>query len=96
MRNGKRSRESFTDNIYQFGSIKMPSRDEIHYFGAGPAPLPTPVLEEASKVILNYNDGGVGIAEISHRSADANAILANTKSSLRQLLDIPESGGYVL
>uniref|UniRef100_A0A2D3V510 phosphoserine transaminase n=1 Tax=Ramularia collo-cygni TaxID=112498 RepID=A0A2D3V510_9PEZI len=71
----------------------MPSREDVHYFGAGPAPLPTPVLEEASKVILNYNDSGMGIAEISHRSADANAILANAQSGLRQLLDIPESDG---
>ncbi|KAJ8606714.1 hypothetical protein MRB53_040733 [Persea americana] len=36
---------------------------------------------------------GVGITEISHRSADANAILANAKSGLCQLLDIPESTG---
>lgn len=71
----------------------MPSRDDVHYFGAGPAPLPTPVLEEASKVILNYNDSGVGIAEISHRSPEANAILAKAQSCLRQLLDIPESDG---
>ncbi|KAF2717901.1 phosphoserine aminotransferase [Polychaeton citri CBS 116435] len=71
----------------------MPTRDQVHYFGAGPAPLPTPVLEEASKVILNYNDSGIGITEISHRSADANAILAQTKNALRQLLDIPESDG---
>ncbi|KAK3701549.1 Phosphoserine transaminase [Vermiconidia calcicola] len=71
----------------------MPTRESIHYFGAGPAPLPTAVLEEASKVILNYNDSGVGIAEISHRSPEANAILANAKSGLRQLLDIPESEG---
>ncbi|KAK3709600.1 Phosphoserine transaminase [Vermiconidia calcicola] len=71
----------------------MPSRDDVHYFGAGPAPLPTAILEEASKVILNYNDSGVGIAEISHRSPEANAILANAKSGLRQLLDIPDSEG---
>jgi len=71
----------------------MPARSDVYYFGAGPAPLPTPVLEEASKVLLNYNDGGVGITEISHRSADANAILAHAKSGLRQLLDIPESDG---
>jgi phosphoserine aminotransferase len=51
------------------------------------------VLEEASKVILNYKDGGVGIAEISHRSADANEILASTQKALRDLLDIPESDG---
>ncbi|KJX99086.1 phosphoserine aminotransferase like protein [Zymoseptoria brevis] len=71
----------------------MPSREDVYYYGAGPAPLPTPVLEEASKVILNYNDSGMGIAEISHRSADANAILAKAQSGLRQLLDIPESDG---
>jgi len=71
----------------------MPSRSDVHYFGAGPAPLPTAVLEEASKVLLNYNGSGIGITEISHRSPEANAILAHTKSGLRQLLDIPESDG---
>ncbi|KAK1077092.1 Phosphoserine transaminase [Friedmanniomyces endolithicus] len=77
-------------------SFKLPSSsklDSISYFGAGPAPLPTPVLEEASKVLLNYNDSGIGITEISHRSPEANAILAHTQTSLRQLLDIPESDG---
>lgn len=71
----------------------MPSRSDVDYFGAGPAPLPTPVLEQASKLLLNYNDSGVGISEISHRSSEANAILAHTKSSLAQLLDIPDSEG---
>lgn len=71
----------------------MPSRAETAYFGAGPAPLPTAVLEEASQILLNYNDSGIGITEISHRSPEANQILANAKSALRTLLDIPESDG---
>lgn len=71
----------------------MPSRQETAYFGAGPAPLPTSVLEQASQVLLNYNNSGIGITEISHRSPEANAILTHTKSALRQLLDIPESSG---
>ncbi|QIX01691.1 hypothetical protein AMS68_007208 [Peltaster fructicola] len=71
----------------------MPARDQVHYFGAGPAPLPTPVLEDAAKLLLSYNDSGVGITEISHRSSDATAILEHTKSSLRQLLDIPDADG---
>lgn len=71
----------------------MPSRDQIAYFGAGPAPLPTDVLEEAAKVLLNYNDGGIGITEISHRSPEANAILSSTQNALRTLLDIPTSDG---
>jgi phosphoserine aminotransferase len=68
----------------------MPSRNEVHYFGAGPAPLPTPVLEAASQALLNYKNQGVGLCEISHRSADANQILADTKSALTALLDIPD------
>lgn len=71
----------------------MTRREDVQYFGAGPAPLPTSVLEEASKLLLNYNESGVGITEISHRSAEANAILDHTKSALRQLLDIPQSDG---
>jgi phosphoserine aminotransferase len=67
----------------------MPSRDQVHYFGAGPAPLPTTVLEAASAALLNYKDQGIGLCEISHRSADANQILADAKSALTTLLDIP-------
>lgn len=68
----------------------MPSRDQVNYFGAGPAPLPTPVLEDAARVLLNYNDMGIGICEMSHRSADANKILAEAKAGLTALLDIPD------
>ncbi|KAK5133380.1 hypothetical protein LTR08_007814 [Meristemomyces frigidus] len=71
----------------------MPSRSEVSYFGAGPAPLPTPVLESAASALLNYNNTGIGITELSHRSADALAILSATQSALRHLLDIPDSPG---
>jgi len=68
----------------------MVNRSDVHYFGAGPAPLPTPVLEDAAQVLLNYKDKGLGLCEISHRSPDANEILADTKQALITLLDIPD------
>ena len=68
----------------------MPSRDEIAYFGAGPAPLPTSVIEAGGKSFVNYNDTGLGLAEISHRSPTANAVLAEAKSALVTLYDIPD------
>jgi phosphoserine aminotransferase len=68
----------------------MVNRSDINYFGAGPAPLPTAVLEKASQVLLNYKDKGIGICEISHRSADANEVLADAKQALTTLLDIPD------
>lgn len=67
----------------------MPSREEIQYFGAGPAPLPTEVLEKAAAALLNYNNMGIGIAEMSHRSPEANQVLASAKQAMTTLLDIP-------
>jgi len=69
----------------------MPSREEVAYFGAGPAPLPTPVVEAGAKAFLNYNDSGLSLAEISHRSPEATKILADTRTALAQLLAIPEN-----
>ena len=67
----------------------MPSRQQISYFGAGPAPLPNDIIEEGAKAFVNYNDTGIGLAEISHRSPTANQILADTKDALIKLYDIP-------
>ncbi|KAJ5204023.1 uncharacterized protein N7498_004902 [Penicillium cinerascens] len=69
----------------------MPSRQEVSYFGAGPAPLPTPVVEAGAKAFVNYNDCGLGLGEISHRSPTANKILDDTKANLSTLLDIPDN-----
>ncbi|KAL9026827.1 MAG: hypothetical protein Q9196_004567 [Gyalolechia fulgens] len=69
----------------------MPSREEVAYFGAGPAPLPTPVIEKGAAAFVNFEDTGLSLAEISHRSQTANKILADTKSALITLLQIPDS-----
>lgn len=68
----------------------MPERSDVTYFGAGPALLPTSVLESASQALLNFNSTGLGLAEHSHRSALAAQILEDTKNDLKTLLDIPE------
>ncbi|KAI9813827.1 MAG: Phosphoserine transaminase [Pycnora praestabilis] len=68
----------------------MPSRSEIEYFGAGPAPLPTSVIEAGAQAFVNFEDMGLGLAEISHRSPTANKVLAEAKENLTALLEIPE------
>lgn len=69
----------------------MPTREEVAYFGAGPAPMPTPVLVAGAQNLLNYENTGLSLAEISHRSATATKILADTKAALISLLEIPEN-----
>lgn len=68
----------------------MPARSEITYFGAGPALLPTDVLERAAQALVDYNGTGLGIAEHSHRSELAGNILKEAKEDLVSYLDIPE------
>ncbi|KAJ5127558.1 hypothetical protein N7448_008337 [Penicillium atrosanguineum] len=54
-------------------------------------PLPTPVVEAGAKAFVNYNDCGLGLGEISHRSPTANKILEDAKANLATLLDIPDN-----
>jgi phosphoserine aminotransferase len=68
----------------------MPSRSEITCFGAGPAPLPTEVIEDAAQALVNFRDTGLGIAEHSHRSALASNIINEAKADLASFLDIPD------
>ncbi|MCH8880624.1 MAG: aminotransferase class V-fold PLP-dependent enzyme, partial [Planctomycetes bacterium] len=61
----------------------------IHNFGAGPAVLPVPVLEEACENMLSLGDLGMGIMEISHRSKQFSAIIEEAEADLRELLNLP-------
>lgn len=66
-------------------------RETPHYFGAGPAMLPTPVLQQAARDLVNYQSAGLGVGEISHRSAPAIQVVDDTKALLKELMDIPDT-----
>lgn len=68
----------------------MPSRDEVTFYGAGPAGLPTSVLETAAQSLVNYQNTGLGLVEHSHRSSLAEKILNEAKADLATYLDIPD------
>lgn len=74
------------------GHGMLVSRNQVFNFSAGPSTLPTAVLEQASREgLLNYDDSGMSLAEMSHRSSTFESIMRETKSNLRQLLSIPEN-----
>ncbi|CDR40256.1 CYFA0S04e06832g1_1 [Cyberlindnera fabianii] len=66
-------------------------REEPKYFGAGPAVLPTSVLQQAAVDLVNYQNSGLGIGEISHRSGPAIQVIDDTKNLFKELLDIPDT-----
>lgn len=69
----------------------MPARENVAYFGAGPSGLDDQIAAAASQAFYNYENSGIGLAEISHRSPEATKILADTKAALANILEIPES-----
>ena len=60
-------------------------------FSAGPAMMPLPVLEEIRDEVLNYNNSGMSVMEMSHRSSVFMEILQQSKKDLRELMNIPEN-----
>ena len=63
-----------------------------HNFSAGPSILPREVIEKTAQAVLDFNGSGLSILEISHRSKDFEAVIAEAVVLFKELLDIPE--GY--
>ncbi|MGB4205667.1 MAG: 3-phosphoserine/phosphohydroxythreonine transaminase [Bacteroidales bacterium] len=66
-----------------------------HNFNAGPSILPRIAIENTAKAILDLNNSGLSILEISHRSKDFQAIIDEAVALFKELLNIPE-GYHVL
>jgi len=65
----------------------MPER--VYNFSPGPATLPYEVLEQAAKDVVNFQDSGIGLIEISHRSKQFMAVIDEAEQLLRELMNIP-------
>ena len=64
----------------------------VFNFSAGPSMLPVPVLEKAAKQMLNYENSGMSVMEMSHRSSSYLDIFNKTKDLLKKVMNIPD--GY--
>lgn len=64
--------------------------DRIHNFSAGPAVLPVSVLERARDEMLNFENSGMSVMEMSHRSAVFEGILARAEEGLRRVMGISD------
>lgn len=60
-------------------------------FGAGPAMVPTAVMEKIQAEFLDYQGMGVSVVEISHRSEEFLALIDQSMQRFRKLLQIPLS-----
>ncbi len=65
--------------------------NRVYNFSAGPSMLPLSVLEKAQAELLCYGESGMSVMEMSHRSADYDAIIKGAEAALRRLMNIPEN-----
>jgi len=63
----------------------------IYNFSAGPAILPEAVLQGAADEMLDYQDSGMSVMEMSHRSKIFQKIIDDAEKDLRTLLNIPDN-----
>ncbi len=63
-----------------------------HNFYAGPSILPAYTVEHTAKGILELDDTGLSVMEISHRSKEFMGIMDEAQSLIKELLEVPD--GY--
>ena len=61
---------------------------KVHNFSAGPAILPAEVLKEASQAIIEFNNSGMSLIEMSHRGKDFIAVMEEARSLVKELMGL--------
>ena len=69
---------------------------KIHNFSAGPSILPQEVLLKASESVMDFNESGLSLLEISHRSKAFIDVLDEAKETALELLNLKGKGYEVL
>ncbi|WP_027409901.1 3-phosphoserine/phosphohydroxythreonine transaminase [Anoxybacteroides tepidamans] len=60
-------------------------------FNAGPSALPLSVLQKAQRELLDFQDTGMSVMELSHRSKEYDEVHNRAKQLLKELMNIPDT-----
>src|SRR5688572_4008857 len=62
----------------------------IYNFNSGPAILPKEVFEQASQSVLNFNNSGLSILEIGHRTPLFQAVMDEARALVKELMQLDD------
>ncbi len=62
----------------------------VHNFNAGPSVLPRSVFEEASKAVLDFNNTGLSILEIGHRTSLFQEVMDEARALVKELMQLDD------
>lgn len=60
----------------------------VHNFNAGPSILPKEVIEQASEAVINYNNSGISILEMGHRTPEFTAVMEEARGLVKELMGL--------
>jgi phosphoserine aminotransferase len=60
----------------------------VHNFNAGPSILPKEVFQQASEAVLNYQNTGLSILEIGHRTSTFQAVMDEARALVKELMHL--------
>jgi phosphoserine aminotransferase len=63
----------------------------MHNFNAGPSILPKEVFAEASNAILDFNNTGLSILEIGHRTPAFEAVMDEARTLVKELMQLNDN-----
>ena len=63
-------------------------KSSIHNFNAGPSILPKEVFEEASRAVIDFNNTGLSILEIGHRTSLFQSVMDEACSLVKELMHL--------
>ena len=63
----------------------------VHNFNSGPSILPREVFQQASEAIINFNNTGLSILEIGHRTELFESVLNEAISLVKELMFLDEA-----
>jgi phosphoserine aminotransferase len=64
---------------------------QLHNFNSGPAILPKEVLDQAAEAIHNFNNTGLSILEIGHRTSFFVEVVEEAKATVKRLMDLDDA-----
>jgi phosphoserine aminotransferase len=66
--------------------VLLTEKKTVHNFNSGPSILPREVFEQASQAILDYNNSGLSILEIGHRTELFQSVMDEARSLIKELM----------
>jgi phosphoserine aminotransferase len=63
-------------------------KEVLHNFNAGPSILPKEVFEEASRAVIDFNNSGLSILEIGHRTPLFENVMEEARNTVKELMSL--------